>query len=126
MISNKSKSSAEKMLDKYSQYEVYLLKSGKFALISEVAPPSTMKSDKDRIMYIFMGEPYDGDKNKIFEQTRFVITVPEEKADVAILFTLEDEYKTSVEDFRRYEERYLGKLIDESRKNVIKRYKSNN
>lgn len=99
-------------INKFEDYQIYILNDGRFALITGVQPANKIHpSEKDRICYVYYGITHSK-SNNTFDSN--VFTLNDTETGAIISFDVSDNEKVSLKDLRRREAKFIGKLNDDA------------
>jgi hypothetical protein len=98
-------------LNRYTQYQIYLLNDGRFALISDIEPASKLKPDEsDRRCAIKLGHKHV--KGEEFRKSNIMV-VENEPTNTVIAIDVSVNLNMTISSLRKSEARYTGTLTDE-------------
>lgn len=97
-------------IDKFKEYQIYLLLSGKFILITDVQPSNKMHaSEKDRRCHFVYGKSYTS-KSQLLSNT---MIVNDKNTANSMVFDCDKIVGSDLAFIRNNEARYIGTLTDE-------------
>lgn len=99
-------------LDRYNEYQMFLLKNGSFILITDVDPANKINNNENsRRCYCKVGKLHK--KNDQFNKNGCILVIENAPDDVAVSIDISKNVIYSISELRNKEARYMGKLSQE-------------
>ena len=106
------------MIERYEEHQMYLLKTGKYIMISGVDPYNRFHAtDTDRTVRYYEGEVYD--KNNLFRGKKKVV-IEDNESNLHITFEMGVIHSLTIAQIKTLEAYYIGKPSSEVIKNFLR------